>query len=356
MCCAYGGERGGSFTVDLSGMGELKLVSGTPPSSRTIVPYETVTFEAEYEAEKASSQKDGTVARVKITENETNVIYDAEDKMTVVEVRISPAVAAPENSVPYRHKVGVYEAVECRQEPGLPKVQWSAESGDFLNSEEGSVRTYRCPLDSANNPLSAKIGEVVYVFNITVVEPQGIEARNVKHNRYGYHPNVSGYTGMTLNLYVKPLDVSYEALAVMEIPCNDGVKSGHFALPYFSNIWSHTSDNGAGNWVNIRGGNFFAEDEAALDCEVPQAYYEGTGSLSEATWRAGYIKWEIPLGWNIGGTSGDDSFHKRFSTSASMEIFLSENGTVGVKKLDNFVERMTNDFIKLNGKAVNDNP
>jgi hypothetical protein len=211
-------------------------------------------------------------------------------------------------------------------------------------------------LDSANNPLSAKIGEVVYVFNITVVEPQGIEARNVKHNRYGYHPNVSGYTGMTLNLYIKPLDVSYEALAVMEIPCNDGVKSGHFALPYFSNIWSHTSDNGAGNWVNVRGGNFFAEDEAALDCEVPQAYYEGTGSQSVATWRAGYIKWEIPIGWNIWGTTGDEPCHKGFSKSASMEMFLSEDGTVVVKKLDNLVERMTNDFIRLNGRAVNDNP
>ena len=150
--------------------------------------------------------------------------------------------------------------------------------------------------------------------------------------------------------------MSYEALAVVEIPCNDGVKSGHFALPYFSNIWSHTSDNGAGNWVDVRGGNFFAEDEAALDCEVPQAYYEGTGGQSVATWRAGYIKWEIPIGWNIWGTTGDEPCHKGFSKSASMEMFLSEDGTVVVKKLDNLVERMTNDFIKLNGRAVNDNP
>ena len=355
-CWAYGGERGGNFTVDLSGMGALRLVSGTPPSGRTLAPGEYVEYEAEYEAEKASSQENSTVAKVSFTENETNITFDDEDKMTVVEVTISPAVGAPENSAPGRHKVGVYEAVECRQKPNLPKIQWIAESGGSIDSDYGGICMYRCPMKSCSNPLSVKIDDITYVFNLTVIEPSGIEARNVEHCRYGYYPNVSGFAGMRLNLYVKPFDVSFEALAVVEIPCNDGVKSGHFALPYFSNIWSHTSNNGAGNWINIRNGNFFADDEAALNCEVPQAYYDGTESQGEATWRPGYIKWEIPFGWNIGGTTGNEPYHKRFSTSANMEMFLSQDGTVGVKKLDNFVERMTNDFIRLNGKAVYDNP
>ena len=89
-CTAYGGERGGNLTVDLSGMDALRLVSGTPPSGRTLAPGEYVEFEAEYEAEKASSQENGTVAKVSFTENETNITFDDEDKMTVVEVTILP--------------------------------------------------------------------------------------------------------------------------------------------------------------------------------------------------------------------------------------------------------------------------
>lgn len=56
-CTAYGGERGGNLTVDLSGMAALRLVSGTPPSSRTLAQYETVEFEAVYEGETASSHE-----------------------------------------------------------------------------------------------------------------------------------------------------------------------------------------------------------------------------------------------------------------------------------------------------------
>ena len=77
------------------------------------------------------------------------------------------------------------------------------EGGDFNRvdrvehvEEGGSIRSYRSPLSSVINLMSAKIGEVSYVFDL-----------------------------------------------VEEIPCKEGVKSGHFAPPYFSNIWSHTTNN-----------------------------------------------------------------------------------------------------------------
>ena len=351
-CWAYGGELGGNFTVDLSGLGALKLVSGTPPSGRMLGPGEYVEFEAEYEAEKASSRENGTVAKVSFTENKTNVVYDDEDKMTVVEVKISPAVAAPENNAPGRHKYGVREKVRCSQSPFSPLLTW-------LDSGDGELKTlsqevkYVCPLSSTVNPLKVFYGNVEYEPNLIVVEPNAIMARNPKSINFGRHPNQAGWVGMELELYVKPLDVSFFEIAVEEVPCNRGLHTGYFDNPYFSHMWYHTRENHAGNWVDVSLGNFFAYDNAAIADKLDQILtVDSVGNSVEDGWIDGNITWEVPFGWNEAGTSGQAEAYRTFAEGVTQEMIIFHNGRTGVRKLGNQVVRMTNDVVILNMEVV----
>lgn len=218
-CTAYGGERGGRLEVDLSAMGALKLVSGTPPSSRDIGVRETVEFEAVYEGEAASSRENGTVARVTFAENETNIKFDDDAKITVVKIQLKASIEAPENSSSSRHKYGVREKIICKQEPSSPKMMWTVLGEGELEMSSHGI-TYICPLSSIENPLRVSHGEVEYEPYISVVEPHGVLAKNVKNINYGKHPNEAGWVGMELELYITPLDVSFFNIAVEEVPCN----------------------------------------------------------------------------------------------------------------------------------------
>jgi hypothetical protein len=347
-CCAYGGEKGGNFTVDLSGMGALKLVSGTPPSSRTIAPYETVTFEAEYEAEKASSQKDGTVARVKITENETNQVFNDDDNITVVKVTISPMKIARDNMLPGRHKLGVCEVVSCRQEPNMPLVTWDAEHGSF-HQEENSCY-YHCPLYATINSITVRIGDVEFIPSISVVEPQNIVVGDTAIKDYGVHPGMSGYIGMVLDLYVSPFDVSFEYIEVEEVPNEMGVHTGYFALSYFSNIWYHTSGNGAGVWIGVEEDNHYAKDLAAYTKSIPKVYLTGLEGENILGWYYGYLSWNVPFGWRKKQTVHNDVLpHKQFAEGTRQEFVLESNGNLTIFKLGSWVSRSTNEVIMIYG-------
>ena len=347
-CCAYGGELGGNFTVDLSGMGALKLVSGTPPSSRTIAPYETVTFEAEYEAEKASSHEKGTVAKAKIIEKDTNLICDTEDKMTVVKVTISPMKIARDNMLPGRHKLGVCEVVSCRQEPNMPLVTWDAEHGFFYN--EGLSIYYSCPLYSLINPVKAKVDEVELIPDIQIVEPQDIVALNTTFKDYGIHPGVAGYVGMELDVYISPFDVSFEEIDIEEVPNERGSHIGFFASPNFSNIWYHTSLNGAGNWINVGEDNYFARDLAAYTGAIPKVYLTGLDGMNTLGWYYGYISWDVPFGWRRKKTGGKyDLPYKQFAHDTEQEFVLEDDGTLLIRKLGSWVSRSTNEVIMIYG-------
>ena len=348
-CCAYGGELGGNFTVDLSGMGALKLVSGTPPSSRTIAPYETVTFEAEYEAEKASSHEKGTVAKAKIIEKDTNLIYDTEDKMTVVKVTISPMKIARDNMLPGRHKLGVCEVVSCRQEPNMPLVTWDAEHGFFFYNEGLSIY-YSCPLYSLINPVKAKVDEVELIPDIQIVEPQDIVALNTTFKDYGIHPGVAGYVGMELDVYISPFDVSFEEIDIEEVPNERGSHIGFFASPNFSNIWYHTSLNGAGNWINVGEDNYFARDLAAYTGAIPKVYLTGLDGMNTLGWYYGYISWDVPFGWRRKKTGGKyDLPYKQFAHDTEQEFVLEDDGTLLIRKLGSWVSRSTNEVIMIYG-------
>ena len=66
-------------------------------------------------------------------------------------------------------------------------------------------------------------------------------------------------------------------------------------------------------------------------------------------WQDGAIIWYIPLGWNVKDTTGDTPPYKQFGGNLQQVFMIDRHGRVGVFKLDNWVERTTNDVVTLYG-------
>jgi hypothetical protein len=321
-CTAYGGERGGNLTVDLSGMGELKLVSGTSPSSRTIVPYETVTFEAEYEAEKASSQKDGTVARAKITENETNQVFDDDDKITVVEVRKNAVATVP----PFRQRkeVGVGERADISLTPNNVASSMTVESGR-VNKDGMNGFVYLAPRKACVDRLVVDVNNVEFDVCFSVLQPSGFAVKSIKGFNSGLHDKAGNYSAL-IDYIPLPTNVSFYALEFMEIGMKATDATGYFAKPEYDSLLDH-SLWGDGEWFAMESYSDYFVDEIAINMELPQPWNNG-----------GSFTWPIPVVWRFyqeeGVTNPLVNQDQRFEIDA--------NGTSRIRKLGCTVEQCTN--------------
>ena len=146
-----------------------------------------------------------------------------------------------------------------------------------------------------------------------------------------------------------PYDVSFEEIAIEEVPCDLGAHMGYFAQPAFSNIWYHSRDNGAGNWNKVEYGNLCGIDDAKYTTSIPKVYLLGLDGEPLLGWHHGYLSWNIPFGWNTGITTGTAPEYSQFATDTRQEILLDAEGTVTVSKLGCWISRSTNDVIMLYG-------
>ena len=119
---------------------------------------------------------------------------------------------------------------------------------------------------------------------LNVMEPTGIECTDII-----FLPASMTGIGMFLKLSVNPLTVSFEGLAMQEVPSNQGVHTGYFNSSEFMHLWSHNTSMGAGKWRDIVEGNLFGWDESRM-LNWPQP------------WATGQLVWNIPIGWNCCGT------------------------------------------------------
>ena len=97
-------------------------------------------------------------------------------------------------------------------------------------------------------------------------------------------------------------------------------------------------------WVGLA-----AHDRAAYVEKIPWLTPDGTETTNAAyAWTAGTVYINNPFGWNAKGTTNGPP-HKSFGEDIRATFMLDENGRVGVFKLSNWVERKTNDVIRLYG-------
>ena len=342
---AHGGHKGGMVYVSLTDGNRLVKSGISLPYTRYLNSGESISFDIECTGHGESASEDDIVVNATFTENETGEILATEDRMTVVRVDFMPELQAEKNHCIKRHKVGVREVINCSQSPERPIVQWSAESVMRMRT----VPKVQCPLFAAENPIVARCKGVEYRPLISVVEPNGIEARKVDYWKGNVPTNCAGGIGLTMKLHVKPLDVSFERIAVEEVPCNKGTHTGYFALPYFSGDWYHSRENGAGNWHKVQFGNLFGDDTACISNKLDRVTPEGILIEDETYgWMYGSLIWEVPFGWNEKDTSGFADEVARFAEYTRQEMIIFDDGRTGVSKFANMVIRHIDGKIFLN--------
>ena len=347
-CWAYGGTRGGHVRIEIRGVDGLVQYGGRPlPFEQDLEPGEEVTFKNTYRAVRPSGGEDDIVVTATFTENETEWSQTTVDKATAIRLEFKAVLRAVENPCPNRHRLGVNEKINCFQTPSAPKVNWSTPGGGYMTN---NLSQYSSPLHPARNPLIANCQEAEYTPELVVVEPQAIEPRNIGYWKGGAPIGHAGGIGLEFDLYVLPLDVSFSGLAVEEIPCDIGSRSGYFLNNHFTNLLSHTSDNGAGNWLLLSADHLCGVDAPGIYTALPRVTPDGilTNDLRFG-WAYGTLTWAIPYGWNEGITNRTALVRGRFAEDTVHENVIFKTGKTGVRKLRQAVTREINGTIYLNG-------
>ena len=219
--------------------------------------------------------------------------------------------------------------------PHLNSVVWSSSRG---SAAFDSPVVYHCPLTCDENAdLTFSFNDVVYVFSMTIVEPQQVICRNPYIYDLLFPPGMPGGAGMWMPTFVLPEYVSFSQLEMQEIPSTNGTHRGYFNRPSDMPFWYHTTGMGAGEWVKIDLDNGFGTDK------VVQDYY------LDDNWCYGEKVWNIPIGWRALDSEGPVVKEMPHHDSHDQKFVLETNGTMRIEKYDMEVHRTIDDHIYLNG-------
>ena len=157
---------------------------------------------------------------------------------------------------------------------------------------------------------------------------------------------------MRLSLYISPMYVSFQGIDVSEIPCETVLQpTGYYATTNFDGVLVHNFDAEAGYWHHVSAGNYWCIDDAK-------------SNVRRQVWSNGTMTWNVPVQWyqrldaTESWTRGSVHSDGRLiggSESAYQQVFeITESGTVKVTKHQHWIERTTNDVIRLDGVTVHD--
>ena len=323
-CEVYGGTYGGRLTIALNAAGRSKIarVGGNLlPNNVEIPPDTTRVFETEYTPLEPSGTVNDIVATATYVEGFRNESRTATATLTAVKVELEAVYIAPTNHNQSRHVYGVGEKVRFRVTPHSSEIKLRTDKidtrddlGDYelfegrRNEVDASdVREYVCPI-SANYhpPLRVKLSGVEYWPNVSIVEPQtiitpvafwGVNAvdRYYEGNRKCWPSGMVGSATLVTTNYVGPMHVSFEGVAVSEVPCvEEDLITGTFTNTAL--FRTHVARAGAGKAWPIAEGNFWFEDAAASGGCM-------TNWIADST-----MSWFIPIGWHRKLSEGRDWF------------------------------------------------
>ena len=159
---------------------------------------------------------------------------------------------------------------------------------------------------------------------------------------------------MNVRIYVQPETVSFDGIAMEEIPSLEGVHQGYFSNVFFSDRWYHTTEMSAGRWKRVDRDNYWGEDRAWMGDELPRELPNGnmTLDMTRGEWSDGLLVWNITWGWGEQNNSQDDPPTKAMTVRYDQTFSFDEYGTLTVLKFQHTVSRSTNDVIRLNGNIV----
>ena len=350
VCSANGGASGGIATFELDGLSRLSKVSGLSlPFSRRLDSNETFSTRIVYEG-KAGGGNQPKAAATFVSNDAGTTNLEASAALTVAQIEIVVHRRPSANESAHRHKFGVCETFSCNSYPSGTGLQWTSSCGQFLDSNHN----YQCPASATVNPLKARCGDAEFVPQITVVEPDGAEGRNPQCVTYGVPVGRAGWIGLRQDIYVRPLDVSFEWTTMEEVPCTSGVRSGYFDNQAFAAMWSHSEEMGAGIWCPVGADNRMgAGDVARITTELMRIDAEGNFTEDESCgWTDGSIAWSVPFGWTPDLTAvrhSDTKPERVFDPGAAHRFSITAEGAVTVEKFGNAARRDVDGTTYCNG-------
>jgi hypothetical protein len=345
-CTAKGGYHGGILNLTRSGFDKLLFVSGDqiPEESVTLAPNETRVWEGIYAPLTHSEAKDDISVTASFNEYVSGEFLLEEEKLTVVKLELEPWVLR--EGYKNRHIVGVREVIACKDIPNIGV--WGCVRGVLIGTD------YKTPLESDENTLFYQVDDFRFLFKLKIISPNIIVARNPQMIDFGIIENKSGGVGMESQIYILPETVSFSGISMEEIPSVDGIHEGYFSNSFFSRVWYHTEEMGAGDWTNIKPDNYWATDIAMMGEILPFETTNGdmTYDASMGNWRDGVITWYIQWGWGeFNSEQGDlplGIIPKRYDQTFS----INNEGTLSISKFGHIVSRGTNNVFYLNGTIV----
>ncbi|MDD6031611.1 MAG: hypothetical protein PUE68_12430, partial [Kiritimatiellae bacterium] len=282
---------------------------------------------------------------------------------------------APENPSANRHVYGVGEKVKFRLQPALSDAVIRTESFDargeqlsYNNTFDGAYRVsgageriYTAPFTATHpSPVTISLNGVEYIPSMTFVEPAYVECRGAARNPYTpcLPPGeVGGMMLLTTN-YVGPMHVSFQGIALAEIPCGNRIPpDGYFSTTNFQGELSHTIRAGAGRTRKVSTNNFWYVDMA------------GRGTNYQ-NWSSGHMVWKIPIGWirMVHGVATDlvidepeyeeqgKSWTRRLliggEDAYSQEFSIDGDGTAKIWKYGHWLSRSRDCQIRLDGNVI----
>ena len=327
-------HSGGSHIILHDGSANGPVVSSWPFS---VVANATGHHVFYAEGLTASTGADDVTFKAEISDGEESN-SDQKD-ISVVEVRLEPCKTAPANPSPRRHTFGVAEMVKCIHNPSGVPVSWEV-GGQANMIFTNGFQTMVCPIIAEMGcSLKATCSGVEHVFNISVLNPSGITCQQWSWGGMDLPKGTAGGAGMYLRLYVQPMTVNFEGIALEEVPSNTGTHYGYFAQTNQMASWYHDRYNGAGLWQDVTTGNFWTSDNAKVNVKSPP-------------WSFGTKSWNIPIGWNERGTDYHAPHIHELSTSYQQNFIITVEGTVTVMKHEHWASRSTNDCWILDGVII----
>ena len=339
---AYGGADGGVVVVSMANPDKLECTSGPSlPTSFMVGPYSHRKISLDYQGNRASGFEDDIVVTAQISDSSSSA------SVTAVKIDLRPNVSI--DGIPCRHVIGVRESVAITWEPHSVSLSMNASQDEELLLLD-NIWHYRAPLVKTSPHLVATCQGLSFPLNVEIKEPEYIFVRSAEAFDYAVAENVAGGAGMELALYVCPTNVSFMGIAVQEVPSDYRDPWGYFNHAAFQTLWSHTRARSAGMWHDIQIGNLFMYDVAEMGDVLPCMTSGGViVENGESSWIAGGMNWMIPVGWNEIGSDDDDDLPVKTFATYWQRFTMSSTGLLKVEKLEKFVERGTNNVIRLNG-------
>ena len=347
-CSVSGGQYGGVFNLSCGGFDRLLHVAGDtlPNGTVEVSAGETRTWLAVYAPLEHSLSENDVSAVVTFNEYMTGETHSSTAQLTVVELKLEPQ--ATKEGCENRHLVGVREIVNCYAHPHVG--QWGETGGGELVFRLG-VHNYTCPLVSDGSMLYYSCDGSRYDFDLTIVEPSAIVGVPQFAYNFGVATNHAGGAGMRLQLHVLPDTVSFEGIAMEEVPSMEGTHQGYFSNVFFQSVWCHTTGMGAGKWVNVKSDNLYGKDDVCMGEELPRELINGemTYNLLEGSWSRGLLVWNTIWGWSERNSSIGDPPAKEMTNPCNQTFTFAIDGTLAISKFQHAVSRGTNNVIRLDG-------